>query len=350
MSLPDLPPPRKRGSLGLVLPFALALLFIVAWSVAWLWMRGEARAQMDDGVIALKRAGYEVSWKDRAIAGYPFRLNVTLTDARVREPSGWALETPRLEAQAYLHDPTHWLVAAPDGATFVRPGGGPVKVGGKLIRASISHLSNTPPSFSFQGRGLTFEPGAGARPFSLSAADEVEFHLRQAPAAVGDEGGVWLSVKNGKAQLAGLLGRIAGDGPISITWDSTLSKMSAFRGEDWPGAVRAWTAAGGRMTVRQAGLTAGRALIGAKSGTLTVGQDGRVRGVLDVTLREAPRALDVMGQTGVIAPERAQAAAAVAAAREGTGDIATATINFENGQTTLGPVAIAAAPKVYQAR
>jgi hypothetical protein len=347
MSLHDLPPPRKRSSAGLILPFGLALAFIVAWTAAWIWMRGEARARIDAGVEQLKRAGYDVSWKDRAIGGYPFRLNVTLTDARVREPSGWALEAPRLEAQAYVHAPTQWIMAAPEGATFVRPQGGPVKVTGKLIRASLSHLSNTPPNFSFEGVGLTFTPGAGARPFSVAAAERVEFHLRQGP---DDEGGVFVTVDKGKAALSGLLGRIAADGPISITWNATLSKISAFKGEDWPSAVRAWVAAGGQLNVGQAGLTAGQALIGAKSGTLTVGQDGRLRGVLDVTLREAPRALAVMGQTGVIPEPNAEAAAAVAAAGEGTGDVAAATINFEAGQTTLGPVAIAPAPKVYEAR
>ena len=110
----------------------------------------------------------------------------------------------------------------------------------------------------------------------------VAANLRQGP---DDEGGVFLTVDKGKGAASGLLGRIAADGPISITWNSTLSKISAFRGPDWPSAVRAWVAAGGKMTLRQAGLTAGQALIGAKSGTLTVGQDGRVRGVIDATLR-----------------------------------------------------------------
>ena len=57
-----------------------------------------------------------------------------------------------------------------------------------------------------------------------------------------------------------------------------------------------------------------------------------------------------MGDTGVIAQDRAEAAAAVAAAREGTGDVAQATINFEAGQTTLGPVALGPAPLVYRPR
>jgi hypothetical protein len=53
-----------------------------------------------------------------------------------------------------------------------------------------------------------------------------------------------------------------------------------------------------------------------------------------------------MGSTGTIPQDRADAAAAVASARQ-EGDVARATLNFEAGQTTLGPVAIAPAPKVY---
>ena len=77
--------------------------------------------------------------------------------------------------------------------------------------------------------------------------------------------------------------------------------------------------------------------------------DGRATGVLDVSLRQAPQALATLGRTGTIPQDRAQAAAAVAEARE-TGDLARATLNFEAGQTTLGPVAIAPAPKVYEPR
>jgi hypothetical protein len=173
----------------------------------------------------------------------------------------------------------------------------------------------------------------------------VEFHLRAGP---DDEGGVFVKVENGKARLAGLFARIAGDKPISIEWNSTLSNMTAFTGQTWPAAVRNWTDAGGRMTVRRGGLTAGEAVVGANAGSLTVGPDGRLRGVLDVTLRQAPEALGAMGDSGVIAPEAAQAASAVAQARQGTGEVARATLNFQAGQTTLGPVALGPAPKVYE--
>ena len=347
MSLPDPTPPRKLSRLGLYVPFVLLLVLIAAWTGAWIWARGEARTRMDAGVEGLRAAGYEVTWKDRGIGGYPFRLNVTLHDARVRDRSGWALETPHLEAQAYMHAPTHWILAAPDGLTFVRPVGGPVRVSGKLIRASLSHVTNTPPNISFEGVGLTFQPAAGAQPFGLSGAERVEIHLRQAPKEIGDEAGLWVSVKDGKAQLTGLLGRIAGDKPVSIEWDSRLTQASSLHGRDWPDAVRRWTAAGGRINVKRAGLTAGEALIGANSGTLGVGSDGRLTGVLDVSLRQAPRALGALGASGAIPQESADAAAAVAAARQGSGDLARATLNFEAGRTTLGPVALAPSPRVY---
>src|SRR5690606_28959594 len=131
-SLHDLPPPRKPRRLGLYIPFILLLLAVAAWTVFWFWARGEAATRMDAAAADLRTAGYEISWKDRGVGGYPFRLNMTLTEARIREPSGWGLEAPMLEAHAFMHAPAHWIIAAPQGLTFVRPLGGPVAVSGEV--------------------------------------------------------------------------------------------------------------------------------------------------------------------------------------------------------------------------
>jgi hypothetical protein len=347
MSLPDPATPRKLSRWGLYGPFLLALVIIAAWSGLWVWARGQAQGRMDAAVADLAKAGYQIAWKQRDIGGYPFRMDVTLTDAVIREPSGWGLEAPDLEAEAYMHAPGHWMLAAPQGITFVRPQAGPVTVTGKLIHASLTDLGKRPPSLSFEGLGLTFQPAAGAAPFFLSAADKVEFHLRAGP---DDEGGVFLSVDKGKARLSGLFARIAGDKPISVVWNATLSKMSAFTGENWPAAVRRWSDAGGQMHVRQAGVTAGDALIGATAATLTVGADGRVRGELPVTVRQAPRALGAMGDQGLLPRETAQAAADVAQAREEPDQTAHIALSFQAGRTTLGPVGVGPAPKVYEPR
>lgn len=347
MSLPDTSPPRKPRRLGLWLPFVGLTLFIAAWSAAWVWVRGETARRMDAAVAVLAQAGYPVTWKDRVIGGYPFRMDVTLTDARAREPSGWGLEAPRLEGEAFMHAPTSWVIAAPDGITFVRPQGGAVDVKGQTIRASLTHPTAHPPSFSFEGVKLAFAPEPGAQPFGLTSAERVEFHLRAGP---DDEGGVFARVDNGQARLSGLFARVAGGKPVSMVWNSTLSKMSAFTGASWPDAVRRWADAGGRMTVRQAGITAGDAVLGVDSGSLGVGADGRLSGALQVTLRQASRGLAAMGDTGLIEPDAAQRATVVTEARRGVGEAVQGSIDFQAGRTTLGPVALGPAPKVYDRR
>ncbi len=352
MSLPDPPSPRKprppkTRRWGLYGPFIALGIVAAAWSGFWVMARSKLSRGLDTAAQTLADAGYPLSWKERVIGGYPFRMDVTLTDVRTGAPGGWALEAPRIEAEANAYSPGHWLIAAPLGLTFVRPLGGPVVVTGQLVRASLTHLNARPPSLSFEGVKLSFAPAPGAQPFALTTADRVEFHLRAGP---NDEGGVFASVDNGQARLTGLFARVAAGKPISIVWNSTLSKVSAFTGRSWAEAVRHWADAGGTMTVRQAGITAGDAIVGAAGGSLRAAADGRLAGSLPLTLSQAPRALGALNDEGLIDHEAATAATEVAQARQGGGQQAQATLYFQAGRTTLGPVALGAAPKVYDPR
>jgi hypothetical protein len=347
MSWHDPSAPGKPRRLGLYLPYLLLLTVIVGWSIAWLWLRGQVQTRLEAAASGLGRAGYQVTWSRQSVGGYPFRLDVTLGDVRVHEPSGWGLTTPLLEAEAYAYAPGHWMFATPQGLTFERPQAGAVRVAGKVLRASLSHMAARPPSFDLQGEGLTFQPAPGAQPFALQAADLMELHLRAGP---DDQGGVFVQVGGGRGRLEGLLGRMAGDKPIAFTWNATLSKMSAFTGDDWAGAVRRWSDAGGLMTVRDTSqLTAGDALVQVRQGALGVGADGRLTGSLEVALRQAPRALGAMAATGMLPEPTARAAGAVAAARQ-EGEVARAAITFQTGRTTLGPVALGLAPRIYTPR
>jgi len=340
--MPDQTPPRKRR-LGLILPFGLLLMGIVVRTGVWFSMRGTVDLRLTAAQDALRKAGYDVAWSSRSVTGYPFRLDVTLIEPRIRDVSGWALAAPRLEAEAYTLTPGSWIIAAPQGLEFTRPRGGPVAVKGDLIRASLTHLNNHPPNVSFEGVKLAFTPGPGAQPFALSTADRVEFHLRAGP---DDEGGMFAKVDGGKARPGGLLARVAGDKPVAMAWNSTMSKVGAFKGDTWPAAVRGWSDAGGRMTVRNAGITAGEAVLGAQGGSLFAGPDGLMRGELDLSLRRAPVAIAALGESGAITPEAASAAAAVAMARQ-EGEATRIPLVFEAGRTTLGPVAVGPAPRVY---
>lgn len=324
MTLPDSPPPRKARRRWLWFPWTLFVLLVVGWSAGWFWLRIEAQDRMDTTARILREAGYTVEWKSRSVGGFPFRLDVALTDVKVAEPSGWGISAPKLKGEAFVYAMDHWIAVAPEGLTLQRPEGGPVDIRGPVLRASLAKFDEHPPRISFEGTELTFTPSSGGQPFFLQRAERLELHTRSGP---DDQGGVLLRIEGARAHLPGLLARLADGRPVSLTWDMVLSKMSAFDGRDWPTSARRWSASGGTVKVQRASLTAGDAMLEARSGALRVGPDGRVQGTLDLDLRRAAKALDTM--TGGLLP------------------IASAGVSFEHGQTFLGPLPIASAPRVY---
>jgi len=343
MANPDPSLAHKNPRAGLYGPFIVLVIAAGVLSVGWFWARGQIERRMDRASAQMTASGYPVSWSARTFSGFPFRLDVDLTGPRFAAPSGWAIAAPRLQAEAWLYAPGHWVVVAPQGVVVTRPGAGDLVVRAKVLRASLSGIGGNPPRLSVEGIDVTLTPAPGGRPAALTSLGAFHFHTRAGP---DNQGAVFLELDRARAQLSGLLGRIAGGRPVSFALDGIYSHAGALHGADWPSAVRAWRAAGGSLTVRRIAASAGEAVSEARGGVLTVDADGRLEGSLSATLRQAPRALAAIGQSGAMAPEAEGAAASVLGARS-RGDIAAVTIDFQAGETTLGPAAIGPAPKVY---
>lgn len=343
MTLPDPPAPRKRR-LGLYMPFAIVVIAALIYSGAWFWLRSEAGRQLDLAADRLRAQGYSLTWKTRTFGGYPFRLDATFEDIQIRDPSGWSLSAPRLEAEAFVYALNHWVATAPQGATFTRPRGGAVVVKGEVLRASLVDPAANIPRLSVEGHKLTFAPAPGAQPFSIATADDLQFHVLPGP---NDEAGLFFRLDGAKAAPQTVIGRIAGDKPVSMQLDVIIAKASALAGESWAAAWRAWSKAGGSATLRTGGVTAGDAVVTfSAAGPLTLGEDGRLVGAINIALRKAPDVIGVMGMAGAISPEATIAATAVALARQ-EGDKASLNLQFQAGMTTLGPVIVAPAPRIY---
>jgi hypothetical protein len=325
--------PRRRG---LWAPFVILAIVVVGWSAAWLWLRSEAEQRMDATALSLKSRGYDLSWETRTFSGYPFRMDVKLINARVAEPSGWALRAPELNGEANAYNIGHWVIVAPRGVVMTRPINGDVQITGQALRASFAGLDQYPPRISVEGANLVFTPAAGAAPFPLLSTAGLQLHVRPGP---DDQGAIFFEAKGAKARFTGLMGRIAADRTADLIWDSKISKVSALRGASWADAVSDWSDAGGSLTVQQGKLNAGEALLEAKSGALTVDDDGRLQGALDVTVREVP----TPGQA-IRTPEAAAAAIAQALGQDPT---LSATLKFEKGRTRLGLFDTGPAPRVY---
>jgi hypothetical protein len=315
----------------------------VAWSLGWFWLRGEVYRRMDASATSLEGSGYRVDWSDRAIYGFPFRVDLVVRNARLREQSGWGLAAPRLEAEAFVFAPDHWIVVAPYGVTLRRRIGGPVVVGAKALRASVSEADASPPRVSVEGVALTFAAPAGARPFGLASAAEFHLHTRAGPQ---DQGAAYVEIDRAVTTGPGLLTDIAAGSPVTLIGDGTFTQADAMGGVGFAGALRAWSAAGGALTLRRLSLQARAAGLESRSGTLAIGSDGRLDGAMTVSVGGIPRVLGALVADAPLAPEVAKAARAVLAARA-LKDSAIVTIHFEAGQTTLGPVAIGPSPRVF---
>ncbi|HWF75531.1 MAG TPA: DUF2125 domain-containing protein [Caulobacteraceae bacterium] len=318
------PAARKPRRLGLYIPWGIAAILAIAWSIGWLVLAHETGRRIDQSIAGLRAAGWQASWSSRQIGGYPFRLDADFTDLKLADPSGWGVAVPTLKSEAYVFAPTQWIIAAPAGLTFTRPGGGPVTVAARLLRASINSWDTSPPNIVLQGDDMTLTPGPGGGPFWLQSAKQLQIATRAAP---DDQGEVWFSLTSAAVSPESWIGQIARGGPVNMTFDGVVFRAGTLRGGDWRDAARHWTHSGGGLDVRQFTMTAGEASLDSRRGSLAVADDGTLVGELDANL----------GQPGrLFAGLRAQ-----------PGETQTLKITFHNGYAWLGPVRIAPAPDLF---
>ena len=327
MTMPDPAPPRKpHRRFWLYAPYGLALVVAVIWSGVWLVLRDQVANRMDEAAAALRARGWSVAWSGRRIDGYPFRLDVTLDDPRLAEPSGWALAAPRLKGEAFAYAPRHWVLVAPGGLTLTRPGRGAVAIDGQALRASIDPGDGGAPRIAIEGLKLTFSPLPGAKALPIVACDHLGLYLRPAP---GDQAEFQVNLQGARPAPGTLLARLAPNQPLDLVWDQSLTRASALTGPNWRAAVRAWSAAGGSLSLNHGAVSAGGASLGFTSGQLIIDDGGHPQGMITLDISRAGGSLARLGPAVALAT------------------MFHAQLTLVDGSLLLGPFRIGAAPKVY---
>ena len=343
MSLPHQTPARKPLRALLYAPFVAVLLLALAWSAGWFWLRGDVLRRMDTARTAWRAAGHDLGWTARTLSGFPFRLDLDLSDARMGDGSGWAISTPRLNAEAFVFSPSHWVLVAPGAGTITRRSAGPVIVHAKVLRASLSDFAARPLRLSVEGLALTFDAPPGEKPFLLASAAEFHLHTRAGP---DDQGALYLGLENAAPAHGGALERVAAGQSVNLTLDGLYDHAAAMRGRDWPDSLQAWKAAGGAFNLRLLKIEAGGASLEARSGHASAGADGRLRGSILAQIKGAPGLLSALGAGGALSLEAAHAATMIVGL-DRRGPAVRTTLDFEAGRMTLGPVALGPAPRIY---
>jgi hypothetical protein len=335
---------KKSGRWKLYLPFVVLLILVLAVCGYWLAARVKLTEALDARAEALRAAGYTVDLEGRRVSGFPFRMKLAFSDARLAAPSGWAVEAPGLQAEAYLHDLGHWVLVAPRGLAINRPRGGGLEVKGQALRASLAGLGKPLPRIVLEGNKLAFSAPAGARPFSLSQAERAEVYFRPDPESPGG-GRFLIRLQGGRTTPGSTLGKVAPNQQAVGVFEGRLKAIASFKGKDWASAVDAWRGAAGEADELHLTFTVGTTGVESGGGALAVGRDGRLEGAMPLKLKEPGKALGVLGDQPQLEPTAPSAAAAVAAARA-QGSSADLNLVFQAGVVTLGPVKIGPSPRV----
>ena len=276
---------RKPRRLGLIIPWAIALALALGWSAVWLWMFSQTSQRLDAEAARLRAAGWQVAWAGRRIEGYPFRLDVDFTGLVLKDPSGWAVSLPRIDSEAYVFAPTHWVFAAPGGLTLTRRDGGAVTITARVLRATVSDWDQRPPNLALEGDDLAFTSAPGAKPLWLTGARVLQVEMRPGPE---DQGALYVGVQDGVADPGAWLGRVAAGKPVKLVAETTFDHASQITGHGWGAALTRWAQAGGALDIQQLTLDAGDASLASRQGSLSVSDDGDLTGRMTV---QSPQAL-----------------------------------------------------------
>lgn len=319
---PEKPPRKRARRFWLFAPYVALLVAVLAWTAVWWVEKLRVEHELTKRAAELEKQGYTARWSALKIGGWPFRLHVTLTEPKAGDNAGWMVQAPSIEIVALAYSPSTWGFSAPDGLTLLRPGKGALNVSGKAIRASIGGMGSDQPRFSFQGDAVTLSPAQGAQPAAFSSIAKLEAHLQPGP---DDQAALLLRLNGAQLRPEAGLARIAGGKPLNLAWDSRLTKLSALKGSNWPGAVQSWRYAGGMMTVADASLGLGGVSLKGQGGPLTVDTDGRLSGQLPLRLDAAGQNQALLGALGLLGPVQ---------------------LSFKGGRAAIGPIEVGAALKI----
>lgn len=344
--------PARHSRRGLIVPFAVVLVALAAWTGWWFYLVTQIEQRLDAQVARLEAQGWQVKHARVTTTGWPFRARVAVPHPDIVAPSGLGVAAPELVAEANAYNPTKWVVVAPDGLTLTRGAKGKVALRGDALRMSVHGLTQAWPNVAVELVNPVFTPLKGAEPFPIGRAGRIEFYLR--PHIVGssaptDSVDVLFRLIDAHGREAGPVQAITRDGVLTIQMEGVVEKASLLRGSDAAGIFSAWIRGGGAFTRVRGELAAGDSRATVASDRLSADADGRIEGVVTLQAQKPLAAIAGLAGTRSGAVDRVGAgAAALATGAAGASDDAVdLSLVFRDGRTYLGPFTLAPAPKLF---
>lgn len=344
----------------LIIPFAIVLIVLVAWTAWWFWLSQQVRERLDLAAEGLRAQGWEVVYSEPVLTGWPFRTRLESAHVRLTAPTGHEIAAPRLAAEANAYRPDRWVVVADDGLVLTRGDKGKVAVAAPVIRASASGLTEPFPNLALEILEPVFTAHPGAEPFPLARAERIELYLRPGQPRETDGEAVQTALPASRRnvdvlfRLIDAVGRDGGpiafmsrDGLFSLQAETVVENFQGLSGPDASSLLAAWTASGGRFLDVRGEMQAGESAARLTADELRADENGRLVGTLRLSADRAAPALAGLAQSDTVNRTATVGAAAAAGADEVlTGDVELE-VEFREGRAWLGPFNLAPAPELF---
>jgi hypothetical protein len=275
---------RKTRYLTLVL---LVLVVCGGWVGFWYYGQGRIEQSIDGWKAREARAGRIYDCGSQTVGGFPFRFellcgNVKATLDKAHPPA--TLTAPNIHVAAQVYDPTLLIAEVTGPVTYAEAGQQPSYVANwSLAQSSVRGTPREPERVSIVLDGLNVKH-VDSTDEPVMNADRLEIHGRMLEGSARANPVIELVLRSTKL-AAPLLGQMAAK-PTDSDVDVVLRGLKDFAPKPWPDRFRELAQAGGKLEVRHARIAQGDTLA-VGSGTLTVREDGKLDGQLNVTVAGA---------------------------------------------------------------
>jgi hypothetical protein len=274
---------KRRGSGWIAAPLVVFVLVAAAWTGVWFYVRGEVDRAVARWLATEAQVGRAHDCHDRAVGGWPFRIEVTCARAVFRYATPRGMMDARIAgftAVAQVYAPQH-IIADLRGPVVIAQGAEEYGVL-EFTRGQASYMTR---GGAFERFSLVLDRpslarATGARPDVV--AEQLQLHARQA-AGTGRDYDVAIST------------RAAGAPGIRPEQGADMDLTGVLRGFPDPGApqdgglVAVWARGGGTVDLRRLRVTRGNGLL-AVDGRMGFNPTGRAQGQFDAVLAD-PQAL-----------------------------------------------------------
>ena len=248
---------KKTRRFWLYVPFAVLIVLVAGWSIAWFILRDRAEKTLDERIAAEAGTGRVWDCSQRSIGGFPFRIEVTCATLSLTK-GGVSLSFGRTQALVQVYNPGHAI------ATFVGPmrfDDGQIRVVGnwQSLEASVVGLDSghvervaiaaQNPTFTISGL-----PEAGD--IAVSAAN-VETHIRSTPGTALEDRSYDIAIDATGTVLPLFDNWLADTTPGSVKARLTGTHLRLMGGRTLAEAAEQWRMDGGKIVISSFSITKG---------------------------------------------------------------------------------------------